>query len=155
MCVKIIGNAICAIWHPYPVITDIAYTPDIRQFRIVDHPILGNTGAAESQVHKGLMVCIGVGNRIHTVAITSCCTAHTNRNNTTEFKSFVGSVSIAIMVKRHFCLKTVMHGKILVYIPLSRLRTVTAALTPEVSHMGQGEMSRGDFFSQCFLAGSK
>ena len=155
MRVEVIGHAVCAVRHPYPVITDGADRPDIGQRGVVAQPELRHARAAHAKVNKGFVILIRIGNAVGAIAVARCRAAHANRDNAAEFKGLGSGFGVAVVVKRQLGLKALVHGKVLLHVPFSGFCSVAAALAPEIAHVRECVVPCGNFLLQRLLASGK
>ena len=153
---EVIRHTVRPIGHIDPFFTDVAYQPDIRQIRVVAHPVLGHPGAGHLQILKGFVVAarggIGVDAGTVTVAPVAACP---DRNDSAVFEGLLGCIPIGIMVKGQLRFEAFVHGQVFGYIVFRSHRVVVAALAPEVGHMAQGKVACGDFLAQCLGASAE
>ena len=144
-----------AVGHPNPVLADGTDYVNIGQLGVVAHPVLSHTGARHTKVNKGFMICIRIGDGIRAIAVTGCGTAYAHGDNAAKLKGLICGIRIGVVIKGKLTLKALVHGQIPAYVPLCRLCSVGATLTPEIAHMGQGIVPRRDLSLQCLLASRK
>ena len=99
MFVEIGGNAVGSVGHPDPILADRADGPDVGKLGIVAQPILCHTGAGHSQINKGFVIGVGIGDLVYAVAVAACRAAYADGNNAAKGKGPLGGCGITVVIE--------------------------------------------------------